>query len=182
MPLEFAPTFVILLRFFVPFLILRWPLLGAILALLVDASDVMIFEKFGFGFIANFLDYHQFDKIFDMWYLTFEFLVIRRWADVLAKKTGTILFGWRFIGSVIFILFGVREILFFAPNIFEYFFLAMLVVWKFNEKFELTKKSLTIILLIVGIPTLIKEYFMHFAYPDILWVWFRDNVFWWLYS
>ena len=182
MPSEFIPIIVVLLRFFIPFTILRFPLLGGILALLADATDIMIFEAFGYGsFLSNF-SYHSFDKVFDMWYLFFEFLVVLKWADVLARKTGIILFGWRFIGFLAFIIFGLREAFFFAPNIFEYFFLTMLVIWTFNKKFKLKIKSLTIILLIVGIPNLIKEYIMHFRYPDQTWVWFRDNVFYWLYD
>jgi len=172
---------VILLRLLVPFTILRWPLAGTILAILADSSDIMIFEGFGYGFLSS-IPYHYLDKVFDMWQLFFEFLVVRTWIDVLARKTGMILFGWRFVGFLAFMIFGLREAFFFAPNIFEYFFLTMLVIWKFNKKFELKKKSLIIILLIIGIPSLIKEYIMHFKYPDQTWMWFRDNVFYWLYD
>jgi len=63
---------VILLRALIPFTILRWPLLGGILALLIDASDIMIFDYFGYGFLSG-IPYHNLDKIFDMWYLFFEF-------------------------------------------------------------------------------------------------------------
>lgn len=172
--------FVILLRFLVPFTILRWPLAGTILAILADTSDIMIFEAQGYGFLEG-IPYHYLDKIFDIWALFFEFLVVRKWVDVLARRTGMILFGWRFIGFIIFLIIGLREVFFFAPNIFEYFFITMLVIWKFDEKFELKKKSLAIILLAIGIPSIIKEYFMHFTHFSI-WMWFRDNVFYWLYD
>ena len=172
---------IILLRVLVPFTILRWPLAGTILAILADTSDIMIFEGFGYGFLSG-IPYHMLDKIFDMWTLFFEFLVVRQWVDILARKTGMILFGWRFVGFLVFMIFGLREAFFFAPNIFEYFFLTMLVIWKFNKKFELKKKSLIIILLIIGIPSLIKEYIMHFKYPDQTWNFFRDNLFYWLYD
>ena len=45
--------FVILLRVFVPFLILRLPLLGGLLAMFADAIDVMIFEAFGISFFKE---------------------------------------------------------------------------------------------------------------------------------
>ncbi len=68
-------------------------------------------------------------------------------------------------------------------NIFEYFFIVMLVIWKFNKKFKLKAKSLAIILIVIAIPKLIMEYLVHFKfqYGDT-WVWFRDNVFYWLYD
>ena len=149
--------------------------------MLADATDIMIFEGFGYGFLSD-IPYHMLDKIFDMWYLFFEFLIVRQWIDILARRTGTFLFAWRFIGFLIFEITGLRAAFFFAPNIFEYFFLAILVIKKFNKKFILSVKSLVIILLIVGIPNLIKEYIMHFKYPDQTWNFFRDNVFYWLYD
>ena len=172
---------VILLRLLVPFTILRWPLAGTILAILADTSDVLIFDYFDYGFLSG-IQYHVLDKIFDMWQLFFEFLVVLRWKDVLAKNIGKFLFGWRFIGFVVFLIFGVREVFVFAPNIFEFFFLAMLIIWKFKPKFKLNKKSLIIILLIVGIPNIIKEYLMHLKYQDQVSNFFRDNLFPWLYN
>ena len=175
---------VILLRLLVPFTILRWPLAGTILAILADTSDIMIFEGFGYGFLSS-IPYQYLDKVFDMWTLFFEFLIVRQWVDILARKTGMFLFGWRFVGFLVFMIFGIREAFFFAPNLFEYFFLAMLVIWKFNKKFELKKKSLIIILLIIGIPKITLEYFLHFKDPHqpfVSWVWFRDNVFYRLYD
>ena len=170
---DFAVLFIIFFRGLVPFVILHFPLFGAILAIFADTIDIMLFEAFGYGnLLGNFqsllgnFQYHHIDKIFDMWYLFFEFLIVLRWKDVLAKNIGKFLFGWRFVGFLAFMIFGLREAFFFATNIFEYFFLTMLVIWKFNKKFELKKKSLIIILLIIGIPRLIKEYIMHFKYPD----------------
>ena len=179
---DFAAVFVILLRTLVPFTILRWPLAGTILAILADTSDIIIFEAFWYGFLDG-IPYHILDKVFDMWALFFEFLVVLRWKDVLAKKAGIVLFSWRAVGFLVFIIFGLREAFFFAPNIFEYFFIVMLVVWKFNKKFELKRKSLAIMLVAIAIPKLFIEYLMHFKfqYGDT-WVWFRDNVFSFLYD
>jgi len=179
---DFIGVFVILLRLLIPFTILRFPLLGGFLAMVSDGIDIMLFEAFGYGSLLGNFEYHFVDKIFDMWYLFFELIVILRWKDVLAKNVGKILFGWRFVGFAVFMIFGFREAFFFAPNIFEFFFLAMLIIWKFEPKFKLKKKSLIIILLIVGLPNIVKEYFMHFAYQDQTWVFFRDNLFPWLYN
>lgn len=174
---------IILIRTFIPLTILRWPLLGVLLSILGDISDVMVFEFFGSTFLPG-IEYHNVDKIFDTWYLFLAFVVIfRRWRqDKLARNTGIILFLWRFVGFLVFMLAGIRSAFFFAPNIFEFFFLATLIIWKFNPKFKYTWKSLIVTLLIVGIPNIIKEYFMHFAYPDKTWIFFRDHLFWWMYK
>jgi len=178
---DFAAAFIILLRSFVPFLILHFPLLGGLIAMVADGLDIMIFEAFRYGFLSG-IPYHYMDKVFDMWYLFFEFIIVLRWKDILASKVGKILFSWRLVGFAVFMIFGIREAFFFAPNIFEYFFLAMLIIWKVKPGFKLNKKSLIIILLIVGLPNIVKEYFMHFAYQDQTWVFFRDNLFSWLYN
>ena len=180
-PGDFAAIFVLLLRTLIPFTILRWPLAGGIASMLSDAIDVMIFEAFGAGFLSG-LSYHKYDKTFDTFYLFIEFLVVRKWSDKLARKTGSILFAWRFLGFAAFMLFSFRAAFFFAPNIFEYFFITMLIIWKFNKKFKLNIKKLVIILFAIGIPSIIKEYLMHFKYPDQTWAFWRDHLFWWLYK
>ena len=174
-------TIVILLRTLIPFTILRWPLAGGIVALLADMTDIMIFGGFGYGFLSD-VPYHKLDKIFDMWYLFFEFLIVRQWIDILARRTGTVLFAWRFVGFLIFEITGLRVALVLAPNIFEYFFLTILIIKKFNKKFILNVKSLVIVLLIVGIPNLIKEYLAHVKYPGQIAPFFRDKLLWWIYD
>lgn len=176
-----AVLFVILVRAFIPFTILRWPLLGGFLSMVGDGIDIMIFEAFGYGFLKG-IPYNYIDKTFDTWYLLFEFFVVLKWKDSLAKNTGKILFGWRALGYIVFLIIGLREVFFFTPNIFEYFFLAMLIIWRFKPKFKLGKKSLAIILLVVGIPNIIKEYYYHIAANVEIWGTIRDHVFWWLYN
>jgi hypothetical protein len=160
---ETTTILVILLRALVPFLILRWPLIGAILAIVVDATDLMIFEAFGAVFPEG-IQYHHFDKIFDIWYLFFEFIVVMTWKDKIARNIAASLFTWRFAGFLTFMLAGVREAFFFAPNIFEFFFLATLIIWKYNPEFKYNWKKAGVVLLIVGIPNMLKEYIMHFKY------------------
>ena len=176
-----AVGFVVLLRALIPFTILRWPLLGGILAMISDGIDIMVFQGFGYAFL-NGIPYNYIDKTFDTWYLFFEFLVVLRWKDTLAKRTAEILFSWRAIGYVIFLFVGLQEVFFFTPNIFEYFFLAMIIIWKFRPHFKLKKRSMAIILLIVGIPNIIKEYYYHVAANVEIWGTIRDHVFWWLYN
>ena len=181
MDLELIPTLIILSRILVPFVILRFPLTGALLAILADSLDVIILDLFNTTFHPS-APYHFFDKIFDIWYLFFEFLLVLKWKDKIARNTAAGLFIWRAIGFLAFIIFGYREAFFFAPNIFEFFFLACLIIWKYNSNFKFTWKSTTIVLLIVGIPNIIKEYIMHFKYPGQTWSFFKENLFFWLYN
>ena len=142
-----ASIIVIIIRILVPFTILRWALLGGILAMLADAADVMIMEKFGWGYFGN-NAYHAFDKFFDTYYLFFEFLVARRWTNVLARRTGMILFTWRFAGFTLFEITKIRPLFFLAPNIFEHFYLFWTSMLRFFPQFQLkNKKKLFIILL-----------------------------------
>lgn len=178
--MEIVGITVIVLRLLVPLSMLRWPLGGMILSILTDGADVMIFEKFGGGFWGD--NYHAADKVFDIYYLSLAFIVVHRWKDALARRTAKILFLWRFLGFVAFELTGFRPTFFFAPSIFENFYVFWLVLLKFFPRFRLTPLQLICLLLIAGFPKVIQEYVMHFKYPDQTWHFLRDNIFWWLYN
>lgn len=176
----------VLIRTAVPLTLFRFPLLGAVLCILGDISDVMLFEAFGAGPLPDGL-YHNFDKFFDIWYLFFECLVAWRWRNVLARKTALILFTWRFMGFATFeisTLLGhtIRWAFFAAPNIFEHWYILWTVILKWWPSFKLTKAKLAILILLVGAPKIAQEYVMHFAYPDQTWNFLRDHLFWWLYT
>jgi len=177
---------IVLIRLLVPLVIFKKPLLGAALAILGDISDVMAFEAFGSGPLSD-SHYHNFDKFFDTYYLFIEFMVASRWASTLARRTAKGLFIWRFLGFFIFEIstfFGnpIRPAFFLAPNIFENFFIAWLVILKFKPDFHLNLRKLIYIILIVGLPKIAQEYIMHFAYPDQTWNFLRDHLFWWIYN
>lgn len=177
---------ILIFRTFAPFLLFRYPLIGALLCIIADASDVMLIEKFGYAYITP-DTYHNFDKVFDVYYLFFEFLLVLRWKDKLAKVVGKYLFFWRALGFAIFelsSLFGspFRPAFLLSPNIFENFFLAMLIIYKLKPKFLLNPKSSFLILVFVSIPKFIQEYIMHYAYPDQTWYFLRDNIFFFLYK
>jgi hypothetical protein len=175
-----AAIIVTIIRFLVPFTILRWPLAGGLLAMLADTVDVFLFQAFGYGFWAD-PSYHLYDKIFDIWYLAFEFWAVRNWTDGLARKTAKGLFGWRLAGVALFELTGWRGFFFLAPNIFEYFFLWYLIARKIWPGFVLTKKKLIIALAVIGLPSFAKEYVMHFMEFQT-WAFFRDHLFWWMFK
>lgn len=156
---------VVALRLLLPFTIFRWPLLGGLLALTADFYDFPLLNTFGWGFLTP-ETYQSVDKMLDIYYLSFEFLVALRWNDLLARKAAVGLFSWRLIGVIIFELTQVRKFLFFAPNIFEYFYLAFLGIKKFKPDFRLSKKLLLILLVAIGIPKLAQEFVLHYLeYP-----------------
>ncbi len=170
-----------LIRLLVPLVIFRWRFWGVILSIAADASDVMIMEKFGFGPFTGQV-YNGYDKLFDIYNLFIEFLVVLKWSNPLAKKTGIFLFAWRMIGAAIYEITNTRAMLFWAPNIFEYFYLAVAGLEKYAPRFKLDSvKKLIIILLIVGIPNIAKEYYMHYLELNP-WIFFKKYVFWWLYN
>jgi hypothetical protein len=178
---------VIIGRFLVPFTILRWPLAGVFLSIVADATDIMVFEKIGGPGPIRWEDYHLLDKFFDTYYLAFAAWAAWKWNDKLARAIALGLFAWRGAGVVLFemIAFGtgelVRPLMFFAPNIFENFFIAWLIIEKVRPGFVLTKKSAFITLSIVTVPKMVQEYILHFGFQDQTWGFLRDNVFWWLY-
>lgn len=170
-----------LIRLLVPLTIFRWRFWGVVLSIAADASDVMIMEKFGFGPFTGQV-YNGYDKLFDIYNLFIEFLMVLKWSNPLAKRTGAALFAWRMIGAAIYEMTHLRSMLFFAPNIFEYFYLAVAGLEKYVPKFRLdSAKKLIIILLIVGIPNIAKEYYMHYLELNP-WIFFKKYLFWWLYN
>ena len=157
-----AITLVTAIRLLIPFTILRWPFWGALAAIAADAADIVIVEALGaeFGSAAR---YQTFDKLFDLYYLAFEFYASRAWQELLTRRTATILFAWRIAGTIVFELTHVRQVIFFAPNIFENFYLLVAGARQFVPRFRLdSSPKLVLFLLIAGIPKIIQEYIMHF--------------------
>lgn len=182
---ELALVFVVLVRTLVPLTIFRWRLAGALLAIAADAADVMTFQKFGSGPLTD-QYYHNFDKLFDIYYLFIEFLVALKWTNSLARNTAKTLFIWRLFGSLIFELSSlwgkpVRVAFLLAPNIFENFYIFWTAATKWLPAFRLNKTRLIIILLAIGIPKIAQEYIMHYRFQDQVWAFLRDRFLFWLY-
>jgi hypothetical protein len=117
-------TLVLAIRLTVPLTIVRWPLAGGLLSIAADTIDILLFDLFGFPSVAN---YQQIDKILDCYYLAIEFLVVQRW-ETLPRSVASALFAYRVAGVVLFELSDARALLLVFPNLFELFFLFVLVV------------------------------------------------------
>lgn len=172
-----ALIIVILIRLAAPMAVLRWPFWGMLIAIAADASDVMIFDLLGWGGLPD-RHYHQFDKIFDIYYLSFAAYIASKWEDRRLKWTALALFWWRAAGVLLFELTDVRQVILFAPSIFENFYLIVAGLAQFFGIRTLKKRGYIIVLLAAALPKIVQEYIMHFLeFPT--WNFIKTNIFRW---
>lgn len=141
-----------------PLTILRWPLAGALMSIVADAVDIILFQLYGFPSFG----YHELDKLLDAYYLTLEVLVAQRW-DSLHRITATVLFLWRMTGVLVFELTDARPALLVFPNLFENFFVFKLLAERFAPAYELTPRRTVLWLALLLVPKLVQEYILHDA-------------------
>jgi hypothetical protein len=160
-----AALIIVALRLVVPLYILRRPLLGGIVAMLLDAADVILVEPIsrllgepsGFGEM-----YHMLDKLLDLYYLSLEAWVSLRWTNTLARRTSLLLYAYRLAGMVLYELTGIRKLLFFFPNLFENFFLYHEAARRHFPRFEAkTVRQVLAVLAVLYVPKLAQEYVLH---------------------
>jgi hypothetical protein len=108
--------------------VLRWPLAGGILAIVVDLSDLLLRDTLDLGGIP---DYQSFDKWADQVYLGLFLVVAMRWRDP-ERAIAVGLYLYRLVGFVAFELTGERALLLVFPNVFEPWFLFVAAVHRFR--------------------------------------------------
>jgi hypothetical protein len=108
--------------------VLRWPLAGGLLAVLVDLSDLLLQDLLSLGGLP---DYQSLDKWVDQVYLGAFLVVAWRWAGP-ARSIAVALYVYRLAGFLAFELTHDRNLLLFFPNVFEFWFL--LVAWLGAER------------------------------------------------
>jgi hypothetical protein len=168
---------VIALRLLVPLLIFRWNLVGALLAMFLDTADVILVDLMGIGGFEG--HYHTTDKLLDSWYLTIELIVALQWENPWAKWPAVVLFAYRAIGVVIFEITQARIALFIFPNMFENWWLYVVIVAKFWPRHSPSSlRSMLIPMLILLVPKMAQEYLLHFAEAKP-WDWTKDNILHW---
>jgi len=170
---------VIALRLVVPLAILRWPLAGGLVSLVIDALDVALVDA-----IAGLLGqppefgpvYAQLDKYLDTYYLALEVLVARRWHEMVPRRAAYLLFAWRLLGVVLFEITVYRPLLVVFPNLFENFFLYVLVARRWFPRFMPRTVAQTVLVnVILLVPKEIQEYVLHWEelHP---WQWLRETL------
>jgi hypothetical protein len=171
-----AVLIVVALRLGLPLTILRWPLAGGILSLVVDALDVVLVDALAsaFGEPPEFGPFYaQIDKWLDTYYLALEVVVARRWTEVLPRRTAYALFGWRLLGVVLFEITAWRPLLVAFPNLFENFYLYILVARRWLPRLvPRTLLQTLVVCAVLLVPKLVQEWVLHWEelHP---WQWFR---------
>jgi hypothetical protein len=115
--------------------VLRWPFYGALFAMLIDQSDLLLMNLLHLGGVNN---YQSFDKDLDQVYLALFLVTALRMARAaagrvdasLAKHDARIernvsvgLYAYRLAGFAAFELTRSRGLLLFFPNLFEFWYL-----------------------------------------------------------
>ena len=107
--------------------------------------------------------------------LTFEAVVVaRRSPEALLRRAALALFGWRLLGVVLFEATAIRPLLVVFPNLFENFYLYVLIVRRVAPRLvPRTPAQLLLVLLLLYIPKAIQEWALHFeeVHP---WQWLRS--------
>jgi hypothetical protein len=157
--------FVVALRLGIPLFVPRFPLPAMIAAMLIDAADQTIFQKFTHLDLTN---YQGYDKALDVYYLSIAYLsTMRNWANMTAFRTSRFLYFYRMVGVVLFELLHIRAILLIFPNTFEYFFDFYEAVRLRWNPIRMTKRlvigSAAFIWIFIKLP---QEYWIHVAQLD----------------
>jgi hypothetical protein len=158
--------------------VLRWPLAGGLLAILVDLSDLLLRDTLDLGGIP---DYQAFDKWADQVYLGLFLVVALRWSGV-ERSIAVGLYGFRLIGFLAFELTGERALLLVFPNVFEPWFLTVAAVHRFRPGF--TWRPAVLATVLVGLTAVkeVQEWALHGArlFDGISSLEFLDQVRRWL--
>jgi len=166
--LDPGTIFVIVLRVTVPLTILRYPVGGVIISLALDGLHMPI------AYVTNTLlnvpeesfvgrhDYHSMDKWLDVYFLSLAALVSRRWGTTGFRATSFSLLFLRIVGVSIFYITGIRMVLFFFPNVYEFFYPYSAAARKWAPHlFPGTLVRLVALVSIAGALKLVQEYFQH---------------------
>jgi hypothetical protein len=165
---------VIALRILIPLLILRYPLAGGLAAMVIDALDVVLISALHLGGFAD--HYSELDKLLDSYYLTLELIVALRWVSPYARNPAVCLYVYRLIGVILFEVTHTRVLLLAFPNLFENWWLYVVIVERFFPSvYPKTWRSVSTPLAILLIPKMGQEYLLHYAEAEP-WDWIKRNI------
>ena len=138
--------------------VLRWFVAGAIIAILIDFSDLFLMNLLQLGGVQ---DYLSLDKWLDLSYMgTFFYVSTKKIQS--SKYVSLGLFTFRLIGLLLFEITGYRWILLAFPNFFEVWFVISSIAiqkkqFKFNSKWGIS------LILAAFLLKLLQEYVLHGA-------------------
>lgn len=137
--------------------VLRWPLAGGILAVLVDLSDLLLRDTLDLGGVP---DYQAFDKWLDQVYMLCFLVVALRWHGH-ERRIAIALYAFRMVGFLLFEISGDRGLLLFFPNVFEFWFLAVAALHRFRPGFVWTRWRVVVALAVLTALKELHEWALH---------------------
>jgi len=122
--------------------VLRWALAGALIAILVDFSDLFWWNLIDLVYMVTFL------------------LAALRWRGV-TRRVALALFAFRMVGVAVFEVTQARWVLMAFPNVFEFWFVFVAARNHYFQRYELTAMRTALWLLVVLALKEGQEYFLH---------------------
>ena len=138
--------------------VLRWPFYGAVIAILVDQSDLFLMNLIDLGGVD---DYQTFDKVLDQVYLGCFLIVALRWQG-LDRNVAVGLYAFRLAGFVAFEITQSRDVLLAFPNLFEFWFLLVAAKHQFGWQESLKGRRLAVVVIALVALKLFQEYAIHY--------------------
>ncbi len=108
--------------------VLRWPLWGAVIAMLFDLSDLFMMNLLHMGGVHG---YQSFDKWLDQVYMAAFLIAALRW-EAAPRAIAAALYAYRAAGFLAFEATGERALLIAFPNLFEAWYLLVAGVKEFH--------------------------------------------------
>ncbi len=138
--------------------VLRWAFAGALVAIVVDFSDLFLMGWIRLGGLGN---YQAFDKWIDQVYMfAFLWVAVRQW-DGPGRDIAIGLFLFRAIGFIAFEITQERWMLFAFPNVFEFWFVAIAAQRHWWPNCELTRARIIGLLIACATLKLAQEWVLH---------------------
>ena len=137
--------------------VLRWAFAGALIAIVVDFSDLFFMGVLDLGGLRN---YQVFDKWLDVVYMLTFLWVANKWAGP-ERTIALALFGFRMIGFVVFELTQERFVLLGFPNVFEFWFVFVSIRLHYWPKYKMTRSRIVKWLLVVFVLKMGQEWVLH---------------------
>jgi hypothetical protein len=158
--------------------VLRWPLAGGLLAILVDLSDLLLRDVLELGGVP---DYQSLDKWLDQVYMAAFLVVALRWQG-LERAVAVGLYVFRLVGFVAFEITGERAVLLLFPNVFELWFLVVAALQRFRPGTVIVAAPAALVLAGLVVVKELQEWALHGArlFDGISSLEFLDQVRRWL--
>lgn len=138
--------------------VLRWPFPGALLAILIDLSDLFMMNLIHLGGVR---DYQEFDKYLDQVYML-AFLIVALGWDPVTRLVAAGLYLFRLAGFALFEVYDDRDILLLFPNFFEVWFVFIAGVRFFRLDFRGHTLLLSIVAALLLAVKVFQEYAIHY--------------------